>query len=187
MPIHTNLTSQPPTESLVSSLQGTERNTGLDLNLLAEISAYFASVRKKYVKFESGMQGVDVRVQKGETSPAVGWYGVLGEYPAWDVTLASERALPARLDVVLWPLAPGETGRPSVQRLLVGPLVTAFRIVGEGIDDTFVLCEEGAGAVTVGDLTFEGRALLLRRQPALRALAVDPVSIAVNGEGVQPE
>jgi oxaloacetate decarboxylase alpha subunit len=56
------LTSQPPTESLVSSLQGTERDTGLDLNLLAEISAYFASVRKKYVKFESGMQGVDVRV-----------------------------------------------------------------------------------------------------------------------------
>lgn len=56
------LTSQPPTESLVSSLQGTERDTGLDLNLLAEISAYFANVRKKYAKFESGMQGVDVRV-----------------------------------------------------------------------------------------------------------------------------
>jgi oxaloacetate decarboxylase alpha subunit len=56
------LTSQPPTESLVSSLEGTERDTGLDLNLLAEISAYFAQVRKKYTKFESGMQGVDVRV-----------------------------------------------------------------------------------------------------------------------------
>lgn len=56
------LTSQPPTESLVSSLQGTERDTGLDLNLLAEISAYFANVRKKYARFESGMQGVDVRV-----------------------------------------------------------------------------------------------------------------------------
>jgi oxaloacetate decarboxylase alpha subunit len=56
------LTSQPPTESLVSSLKGTDRDTGLDLNLLAEISAYFASVRRKYAKFESGMQGVDVRV-----------------------------------------------------------------------------------------------------------------------------
>jgi oxaloacetate decarboxylase alpha subunit len=56
------LTSQPPTESLVSSLQGSERDTGLDLNLLAEISAYFADVRKKYMKFESGMHGVDVRV-----------------------------------------------------------------------------------------------------------------------------
>jgi oxaloacetate decarboxylase alpha subunit len=56
------LTSQPPTESLVSSLRGTERDTGLDLNLLAEISSYFNSVRKRYAKFESGMQGVDVRV-----------------------------------------------------------------------------------------------------------------------------
>lgn len=56
------LTSQPPTESLVSSLQGTDRDTGLDLNLLAEISAYFAQVRRRYAKFESGMQGVDVRV-----------------------------------------------------------------------------------------------------------------------------
>ena len=28
-----------------------------------------------------------VRAQKGETSPAVGWFGVLGEFPAWDVTL----------------------------------------------------------------------------------------------------
>jgi oxaloacetate decarboxylase alpha subunit len=56
------LTSQPPTESLVSSLQGTERDTKLDLNLLAEISAYFADVRKRYMKFESGMRGVDVRV-----------------------------------------------------------------------------------------------------------------------------
>ncbi len=56
------LTSQPPTESLVSSLQGSPRDTGLDLNLLAEISAYFAEVRKKYTSFESGMRGVDVRV-----------------------------------------------------------------------------------------------------------------------------
>jgi oxaloacetate decarboxylase alpha subunit len=58
------LTSQPPTESLVSCLQGTERDTGLDLNLLAQISSYFAEVRKKYAKFESGMQGVDVRVMQ---------------------------------------------------------------------------------------------------------------------------
>jgi pyruvate/oxaloacetate carboxyltransferase len=34
----------------------------LDLNLLAEISNYFANVRKKYAAFESGMKGVDVRV-----------------------------------------------------------------------------------------------------------------------------
>ena len=56
------ITSQPPTETIVSILQGTPRDTGLDLNLLAEISGYFGEVRKKYARFESGMMGVDVRV-----------------------------------------------------------------------------------------------------------------------------
>ncbi len=55
-------TSHPPTESIVSMLQGTERDTELDLSLLAEITAYFATVRRKYARFESGMFGVDVRV-----------------------------------------------------------------------------------------------------------------------------
>ncbi len=55
-------TSHPPTESLVAMLQSTERDTGLDLNLLAEIAAYFGKVRRKYARFESGMFGVDVNV-----------------------------------------------------------------------------------------------------------------------------
>jgi oxaloacetate decarboxylase alpha subunit len=56
------VTSQPPTETLVRILQESSRDTGLDLNLLAEISHYFAGVRKKYAAFESGMKGVDVNV-----------------------------------------------------------------------------------------------------------------------------
>jgi oxaloacetate decarboxylase alpha subunit len=56
------VTSQPPTETLVRILQESSRDTGLDLSLLAEISNYFAEVRKKYAAFESGMKGVDVRV-----------------------------------------------------------------------------------------------------------------------------
>jgi oxaloacetate decarboxylase alpha subunit len=56
------VTSQPPTETLVRILQESPRDTGLDLDLLAEISSYFAEVRKKYAAFESGMKGVDVRV-----------------------------------------------------------------------------------------------------------------------------
>ena len=56
------VTSQPPTETLVRILQESSRDTGLDLNLLAEISNYFGQVRKKYAAFESGMKGVDVRV-----------------------------------------------------------------------------------------------------------------------------
>jgi oxaloacetate decarboxylase alpha subunit len=56
------VTSQPPTETLVRILQESPRDSGLDLNLLAEISNYFAQVRRKYAAFESGMKGVDVRV-----------------------------------------------------------------------------------------------------------------------------
>ena len=56
------VTSQPPTETLVRILQDSPRDTGLELSLLAEISAYFGNVRKKYAAFESGMKGVDVNV-----------------------------------------------------------------------------------------------------------------------------
>ncbi|HET91993.1 MAG TPA: pyruvate carboxylase subunit B [Chloroflexi bacterium] len=55
-------TSHSPTESVVAALKGTERDTGFDLGLLAEIASYFGQVRRKYARFESGMFGVDVRV-----------------------------------------------------------------------------------------------------------------------------
>lgn len=55
-------TSQPPTESLVASLQGGPHDTGLDLNALAEVAGYFREVRKKYHHFESAFTGVDPRV-----------------------------------------------------------------------------------------------------------------------------
>tara|TARA_A100001037_G_scaffold16255_1_gene14270 strand:- start:6970 stop:8724 length:1755 start_codon:yes stop_codon:yes gene_type:complete len=51
-----------PTESLVAILQGTERDTGLDIDLLEEIAAYFREVRKKYAQFEGSLRGVDSRI-----------------------------------------------------------------------------------------------------------------------------
>jgi len=50
------------TETMVSIVEGTERDTGLDLVLLAEIAAYFREVRKKYAKFEGSLKGVDSRI-----------------------------------------------------------------------------------------------------------------------------
>ncbi len=50
------------TESVVAALAGTERDTGLDLNLLEEISAYFRDVRKKYARFEGALKGTDSRI-----------------------------------------------------------------------------------------------------------------------------
>lgn len=50
------------TESVVAILQGTERDTGLDLELLGEIATYFRAVRKKYAQFEGSLRGVDARI-----------------------------------------------------------------------------------------------------------------------------
>lgn len=54
--------SHPSTESIVAALEGTEYDTGLDLQALQEITAYFRDVRKKYWQFESDFTGVDTRV-----------------------------------------------------------------------------------------------------------------------------
>ena len=51
-----------PTESVVAMFQNTEHDTGLDLLLLEEVSAYFREVRKKYAKFEGSLKGVDSRI-----------------------------------------------------------------------------------------------------------------------------
>jgi len=56
-------TSQPPTESLVATFQNTERDTGLDLNLLNEIAQYFRGIRTDHLaQFESGLDTADIRV-----------------------------------------------------------------------------------------------------------------------------
>ncbi len=46
-------TSHPATESMVAALQGTEYDTGLDLVALNELTAYFRTLRKKYM--DSGL------------------------------------------------------------------------------------------------------------------------------------
>lgn len=51
-----------PTESVVAIFQNTEHDTGLDLELLEEVAAYFREVRKKYAKFEGTLKGVDSRI-----------------------------------------------------------------------------------------------------------------------------
>ena len=51
-----------PTETFVAIMEDSERATGLDLELLEEISLYFREVRKKYAKFEGALKGVDPRI-----------------------------------------------------------------------------------------------------------------------------
>lgn len=51
-----------PTETVIAMLEGTERDTNLDLQQLEPIASYFRDVRKKYAKFEGSLKGVDARI-----------------------------------------------------------------------------------------------------------------------------
>lgn len=51
-----------PTESVVAILEGTERDTGLDIPALEEVAADLREMRKKYASFEGSLRGVDSRI-----------------------------------------------------------------------------------------------------------------------------
>ena len=51
-----------PTETIVSIVEGTQRDTGLDMTKLAEVAAYFRDVREKYAQFEGSLRGIDARI-----------------------------------------------------------------------------------------------------------------------------
>ncbi|OQK16812.1 oxaloacetate decarboxylase [Methyloprofundus sedimenti] len=51
-----------PTESIVATMAGQERDTGLNLEKLEEIAAYFRTVRLKYAEHEGSLKGVDGRI-----------------------------------------------------------------------------------------------------------------------------
>ena len=49
-------TSQPTLGSIVEALRHTDRDTGLDVDVIREVSNYWEAVRGQYAAFESGMQ-----------------------------------------------------------------------------------------------------------------------------------
>ncbi len=51
-----------PTETIVASLEGTGRDTGLDLVEMEAIATYFRDIRKKYAHYEGSLKGVDSRI-----------------------------------------------------------------------------------------------------------------------------
>ncbi len=50
------------TNSIVAILENGPRKTGLDLEKLEEIDAYFRTIRRKYAQFEGSLKGVDSRI-----------------------------------------------------------------------------------------------------------------------------
>ena len=52
--------------SLVAALEGTERDTGIDLNRVQELDEYWADVRERYEKFDSGLKNPMTEIYKYE-------------------------------------------------------------------------------------------------------------------------
>lgn len=50
------MTSQPSMDAIVAALQGTERDTGMDLLRIQELTDYYADVRQRYEKFDNGLK-----------------------------------------------------------------------------------------------------------------------------------
>ena len=61
-----SLTSQPSVNSIVTALAGTERDTGLDIERLEELSEYWEDVRKRYDVFESDLKSPLTEIYKYE-------------------------------------------------------------------------------------------------------------------------
>ena len=59
-------TSQPSLSSLVAALAHTERDTGIDLDAVADLEPYWEAVRHLYAPFESGLPGPTGRVYRHE-------------------------------------------------------------------------------------------------------------------------
>ncbi len=59
-------TSQPSLSALVAALAHTERDTGLDLDSVADLEPYWEAVRHLYAPFESGLPGPTGRVYRHE-------------------------------------------------------------------------------------------------------------------------
>ena len=51
-----------PTETIAAIVEGSPRATGLNVQKMAEVAAYFRDVREKYAEFEGSLKGVDARI-----------------------------------------------------------------------------------------------------------------------------
>ncbi len=114
------------TESVVAILQGSDRDTGLNIVKLEEIAAYFREVRKKYVKFEGALKGVDSRILVAQVPGGMltNMEGQLKEQGAADKLDAVLEEIPrVREDLGLLPLVTPTSqivGTQAVLNILTG-------------------------------------------------------------------
>ncbi|KGJ87112.1 sodium-extruding oxaloacetate decarboxylase subunit alpha [Colwellia psychrerythraea] len=51
-----------PTETIAAIVEGSSRDSGLNVEKMAEVAAYFREVREKYSAFEGSLKGIDARI-----------------------------------------------------------------------------------------------------------------------------
>jgi oxaloacetate decarboxylase alpha subunit len=51
-----------PTETIAAIVEGSPRASGLNIEKMAEVAAYFRDVREKYAEFEGSLKGIDARI-----------------------------------------------------------------------------------------------------------------------------
>ena len=61
-----SLTSQPSLNAVVASLQGQERDTGLDLQELQRLDNYWSDVRLRYATFDHGLKNPTTDIYRYE-------------------------------------------------------------------------------------------------------------------------
>jgi len=114
------------TESVVAMLQGSDRDTGLNIEKLEDIAAYFREVRKKYAKFEGALKGVDSRILVAQVPGGMltNMEGQLKEQGAADKLDAVLEEIPrVREDLGLLPLVTPTSqivGTQAVLNILTG-------------------------------------------------------------------
>ncbi|MEX2081419.1 MAG: pyruvate carboxylase subunit B, partial [Dehalococcoidia bacterium] len=96
-------TSQPATETLVAALaEDPEHDTGLDLERLGDLAAYFKDIRRRYWKFESHLLGIDAgvlahQIPGGMISNLVGQLREQGAERRWPEVVKENAAVRADL------------------------------------------------------------------------------------------
>lgn len=132
-------TAQPPTEPIVATFQGTERDTGLDLTLLSEIAEYFAGIRAQHLpRFEAGLKTADIRVllyqiPGGMLSNLVNQLRQQGAEDRWEEVLAE---LPrTRKDMGYPPLVTPTSQIVGTQAVLNVLMGERYKIIPQEVKD----------------------------------------------------
>jgi len=60
------LTSQPSMDAVIASLEGTERDTGINLQRIQELSNYWADIRTRYAGFDEGLKTTTTDIYRYE-------------------------------------------------------------------------------------------------------------------------